>query len=89
MQDLCYGNDMRHSYWSAGRQVVWKKTGRCGEGSRASGAVLSLFVTLFIMYGLTSPFSTMGIIFNLPIGAQEIVLALWLIIKGFNVSYNE
>jgi len=50
------------------------------------GATLSLSVTLLIMFGIISPFSTIHVVLNLPIGLQEMVFAVWLIVKGFNPS---
>jgi hypothetical protein len=41
---------------------------------------------LLTMYGFIAPFSTVQIILNLPILPQELVLAVWLIVKGFNPS---
>jgi hypothetical protein len=41
---------------------------------------------LLVMYGLITPFSTAQIVLNLPILPQELVLAAWLIVKGFNPS---
>ncbi len=33
-----------------------------------------------------SPMGTIQVILNLPIGLQEMVMAVWLIVKGFNPS---
>jgi hypothetical protein len=46
-------------------------------------AALSLSVALLIMFG-TQPLSTITIVLNVPIAVQEMVLAVWLIVKGFN-----
>ena len=46
----------------------------------ASGAVAGLFV----LFQITAPLSTTQIAFNIPIGVQEMVLAIWLIVKGFS-----
>ena len=50
------------------------------------GAALSLVAALLSLSGQVVPFSTVSILLNLPIGVQEMVLALWLIAKGFNPS---
>lgn len=50
------------------------------------GVALCLSVTSFSMFGIIDPFSTIGVMLNLPIGLQEMVLAVWLIVKGFNPS---
>jgi len=46
--------------------------------------VLTMLSALLTMFGLVGPFSTEQIILNLPILPQELVLAVWLIVKGFN-----
>jgi hypothetical protein len=47
-------------------------------------AVLCLAVTLYSTFNASFGFSTLNTAFNAPIGLQEMVLAFWLIIKGFN-----
>jgi hypothetical protein len=48
-------------------------------------AILLHLVTGFlILFHLMSPFSTINSIMNLPIFLQEMVMAVWLIAKGFN-----
>ncbi len=49
------------------------------------GAVLLLAAGLLGMFGL-SPASMISIILTIPIGLNEMVLAVWLIGKGFNLS---
>jgi hypothetical protein len=46
------------------------------------GAVLILVAGLRGLYG-HSPTSTLSILLTIPIGVQEMVLAVWLIVKGF------
>jgi hypothetical protein len=36
------------------------------------------------MFDITSSASTVTTVMNLPIGLQEMVMAVWLIVKGFN-----
>ena len=50
------------------------------------GAALTLASALLAIAGLLTPLSTVFILFNLVILVQEMVLAVWLIIKGFNPS---
>jgi hypothetical protein len=49
-------------------------------------AITTMLSALLVMYGLMAPFSTAQIVLNLPILPQELVLAIWLIVKGFNPS---
>jgi hypothetical protein len=42
--------------------------------------------TLLVMFDLIAPSSTGQVVLNLPILPQEMVLAVWLIVKGFNPS---
>jgi hypothetical protein len=47
-------------------------------------AIMTMLSGLLVMYDLIAPFSTAQVILNLPILPQELVLAIWLIVKGFN-----
>jgi hypothetical protein len=47
---------------------------------------ISLAAALLTISGQIIPFSTVFILLNVPIGLQEMVLAVWLIVKGFNPS---
>ena len=49
-------------------------------------AVAMLIGTLLGMFDLITEDSVLGIIFMLPIPVNETVLAIWLIVKGFNPS---
>jgi hypothetical protein len=48
--------------------------------------IMNLAVGLLVMFGLFSPVSTISTVLQIPIGLQEMVLAIWLIVKGFNPS---
>lgn len=49
-------------------------------------AVLYWAAGLLVMFDLLVPLSTIHIALQAPLGLQEMVLALWLIIKGFDLS---
>jgi len=42
--------------------------------------------SLLVMFALITPLSTIHIVLQAPLGLQEVVLAVWLIVKGFNPS---
>jgi hypothetical protein len=48
-------------------------------------AVLCLISGVLVMFGIIKFFTPVQIVLNIPIGLQEIVLAIWLIAKGFNL----
>ena len=48
--------------------------------------LLNLATGFLILFHLQSPFSTINMIMNFPIFLQEMVMAVWLIVKGFNPS---
>jgi hypothetical protein len=49
-------------------------------------AILWIAATFLDLFGLISPWSTIQVVLALPIGVQEMVMAVWLIVKGFNPS---
>ena len=48
--------------------------------------IMSLAAGLLAMFGFFGPTSTISDVLQIPIGLQEMVLAVWLIVKGFNQS---
>ncbi len=48
--------------------------------------ILGIVSTALVSTGLIAPFSTEHIVMVIPMLPQEIVLAVWLIVKGFNPS---
>ena len=48
-----------------------------------AGAVLYMAAGAMVMYGL-EPLSTTQVMLEAPLGLQEMVLAIWLVVKGFN-----
>lgn len=53
-----------------------------------SGALLVFINSLFTMFGSITPFSTIDIATVFPIAIYEMILAGWLIAKGFNIHYH-
>ena len=49
-------------------------------------AILWIAVTFLGLFGIIKPWSTVQVALALPIGLQEMVMAVWLIVKGFNPS---
>jgi hypothetical protein len=50
------------------------------------GAVILGFVAaMLVLFGATGSMSTVQVVLNLPIAANELVLAVWLIVKGFRL----
>ncbi len=49
-------------------------------------AVPYLAAGFFVMFGLVDHMSTVDAVLRMPLGIQEMVLAVWLIVKGFNPS---
>jgi len=56
------------------------------SGWGLAAALLWLPVGLFGVFHLIDPMSTTQVVLSLPIGLQEMVMAVWLIAKGFNPS---
>jgi hypothetical protein len=49
-----------------------------------TGATLVFICALFVMFGVFPQLSVWGAILALPVAANEMILAVWLIVKGFN-----
>jgi hypothetical protein len=50
------------------------------------GVIFAIAASLLFFFHIISIITTIYIVLNIPMALQEIVLALWLIIKGFNPS---
>ena len=50
------------------------------------GVILGAAAALLVLFGVTGSMSPVQMALNAPIGLQEMVLAVWLIVKGFNPS---
>jgi len=51
-----------------------------------AGIALTMSASMLVLFRQMSPFSTVQMLMSLPIALQEMVLAIWLIVKGFNPS---
>ncbi|WP_261301547.1 DUF4386 domain-containing protein [Paenibacillus andongensis] len=51
-----------------------------------TGATLVFICALLVMFGVIQQVSAWGAILALPVAANEMILAVWLIVKGFNES---
>ena len=51
-----------------------------------AGVTLTVAGSMLVLFRQIAPMSTVQMIMNLPIFPQEMVLAIWLIVKGFNRS---
>ena len=51
-----------------------------------TGATLVFICALLVMFGVIEQVSVWGAILALPVAANEMILAVWLIVKGFNES---
>ncbi len=56
------------------------------SGWGLAAASLSLVATVYAGFTQDFGFSTVNTVLNIPIGVQEMVLAVWLIVRGFNPS---
>ena len=45
-----------------------------------------IIASMLVMFQVVGSMSTVQVVLNLPIAVQEMVLAAWLIVKGFNFS---
>ena len=51
-----------------------------------AGVVLLMVAAVLVIFGAIGPLSPVRSLSPLPIGVQEMVLAVWLIVKGFDRS---
>ena len=77
-------NTFIYSYVFFKTELVPRKLSMLGM----SGAVLVFINSLFTMFGSITPFSSIDIATVFPIAIYEMILAGWLIAKGFNIHYH-
>ena len=51
-----------------------------------AGAVLAIMASLLVLFGLVDVVTAIYISLNAPIAGQELIFAIWLIVKGFEPS---
>jgi hypothetical protein len=51
-----------------------------------TGATLIFICAFLVMFGVIEQVSLWGGLLAIPVAANEMILAVWLIVKGFNVS---
>ena len=64
-------------FWRSGLIPRWL------SGWGVVATTLGLTAALLVLFGLTAPLSTLQVALNLPFFVNEMVLAAWLIVKGF------
>ncbi|HET9646996.1 MAG TPA: DUF4386 domain-containing protein [Microlunatus sp.] len=55
------------------------------SGWGLAGATLGLVASIYSGYAQDFGFTTVNVVLNIPIAVQEMVLAVWLLAKGFNL----
>ncbi|MFI4962783.1 MAG: DUF4386 domain-containing protein [Legionellales bacterium] len=50
------------------------------------GVAMLIVAIILVVFGVTSPLGTVQVVSALPIAIQEMVLAVWLLVRGFNSS---
>ncbi|MGN7761479.1 DUF4386 domain-containing protein [Paenibacillus sp. 22594] len=53
-----------------------------------TGSILVLSAGILEMFGVFPQLSVWGALLSLPVAANEMILAVWLIVKGFNLSWH-
>ena len=56
------------------------------SGFGIAAILLHIASGVLVLFGLQEPFDTGSLIMNLPIAVQEMLMAVWLIIKGFQIT---
>jgi hypothetical protein len=56
------------------------------SGWGIAGTALGFAAGMLVLFGVTGSMSALQVALNLPIGVNEMVLAVWLIIRGFSSS---
>ncbi len=56
------------------------------SGWGIAGTTLGFAAGMLVLFGVTGSMSALQVALNLPIGVNEMVLAVWLIIRGFSSS---